>query len=332
LEGRLCKLRLSVYETMNNNIFEQLVSPETGRLLKQNSHYLSTEDESEVFQIKNGIACLLQSGTLDEAQTHEIKVFDNLHIRDTSYFRASFLKKITDKIHSVLNDGSKRGRGSFVVVEMGGGEGHWARSIKKDNPNAAVFVCDLSMKTLERVPRDLKRVCADVTQPIFENGSVQVVSFWVSLHHLEAKNRKTALRRVFEALADEGLLLVFEPNNTFWPRRMMYKTRLAKDVYPDDKEQGVDFSEISETAKSIGFVEVGTYFMNPPYNPEFVKKLRRWFVYLPAVEFLYQIERWVLTPIFGDIFSEKQSKLKKYLSLYGLSIYRKGRMEREVYG
>lgn len=308
---------------MSNDIFQKLVSPATGIPLRHINDHLSTVDETEVFQIKNGIACLTKTNNLDEMKLHEVDVFNDIPIQNTSYFRMSLFQNVMIRIGAILKQNNKWNQGSPAIVEMGGGEGHWARYIKKEIPCATVFVCDLSMRMLERAPKDLKKICADISSPIFEKNSIQIVSFWVSLHHLNTKDRESALKEAAEALGDGGILLVFEPNDMFFPRRVVYRTKLSEDVYFDKQEKALKFSEISLILKKIGLEEVGIYFINPPYNPEFIKKLKRWLFYMAIVEILYQVDKWILSPMLGDIFSIKQSRLKKYLSLYGLAIYRK---------
>lgn len=308
---------------MDNIIFKRLVSPKTGLPLRHRDNKLVTDNGEEFFLIHDGIACLLEPDTLDSAKLHEINVFDHLHIQDVAYYREKLFQAIGSKISSILKQDYAGCQKEYIFAEMGGGEGHWARYIKRKFPQATVFVCDISMKTLGRAPKDLQPVCADITRPVFEKKSVRAIAFWVSLHHLEQRERQNALREAADSLEEGGILLVFEPNKLFLPRDILYKTRLGKDVYADEKEQAIDFSEISSIVQSVGLAELGIYFVNPPYNHHFVKKMRRWLIYMTVVEFLYQIDKWILNPVLGSIFSKRQSPLKKYLSLYGLAIYKK---------
>ncbi|PKN75744.1 MAG: hypothetical protein CVU52_05860 [Deltaproteobacteria bacterium HGW-Deltaproteobacteria-10] len=311
---------------MKDDTFKYLVSPETGRPLRQLAGQLSSDDGVEMFQIQSGIACLINTDHFDENKKHEMDIFNGLQIQNISYFRKILFKDVMKKITLLLGRGFRQNSKDFVIAELGGGEGHWARYTKEIIPHAMVFVCDLSMKMLGRAPGNLQRVCADITRPVFEKGMVNLASFWVSLHHLDAEERRNALKEIADALADDGLLVLFEPNSEFLPRQIMYKTRLSKDVYPDDKEHAVSFSEISSILSDLGFVELGTFFFNPPYNPDFIKKLKRWFVYLVAVETLYRIDRWFINPLLGSLFSSRQSRLKRFLSLYGFAIYQKGKV------
>ncbi|MEK6715190.1 MAG: class I SAM-dependent methyltransferase [Candidatus Omnitrophota bacterium] len=302
--------------------FEILVSPETGLPLRYINSRLETETGTESFPVHNGIACLASVQNLSEIKRYEMGIFNSIPIQGIPYFRTCLLRDIMKVVKSVIR--SLRGDlGKFVVAEMGGGEGYWARFIKEDLRDAIVFVCDLSMDALARAPDHLKKVCADISRPIFKKKSIHLASFWVSLHHLEKADMRNALFEISKVLDDDGVLLIFEPNYAFLPRKIMYRTRLGKDVYFDKHEQAIDFSKINKIAESFNLVEVVTHFMNPPYNYDFIRRLRRGGIYLPVVEALHRIDKCLLSPIVGDMFSAKQSRLKKYFSLYGLSIYRK---------
>lgn len=305
--------------------FKGLISPKTRKPLQVRCNSLVTEDGQEVFAITEGVAYLLSSDNLDKLKQQELHVFDNIEIKDVSYFRKNLFNYVLNKVNPFLKEKTSIFKRDFKIVELGGGEGHWASYAYKEIPNSAVYVCDLSFNTLKRAPKILQRICADVSRPIFERNSIHLATFWVSLHHLKMADRKKALNEIACDLVEEGLLIIFEPNIKFWPRQVMYRSRFRHDVYIDEKEQALDFSEISEICKDLGLIEVTLNFMNPPYNINFLKKLKKWIIYLCAVEFLYRLDKWIFNPIFGGVFSNHQNKLKKYLTLYGLAIYRKER-------
>jgi|TARA_B100001971_G_C18233674_1_gene565631 uncharacterized protein YbaR (Trm112 family) len=308
---------------MQNDFFKGLVSPETRTLLLEKGAKLVSEDGKEEFTIRDGIACLLIPGNLNAEKKHEMKVFDNMKIQNISFFRNSLYDDVMVRISMLINGGSKSKERNIRVSEMGGGEGHWTRHVMRKFTNADVFVCDLSFNTLQRSLKPTKRICADATRPIFERGSIHVASFWVSLHHFGECSMREALNETVYSLSRSGILILFEPNSKFFLRKIMYRSRLSEDVYPDEKEQAVNFCDLSKAIESLGMVEVGTYFLNPPYNPDFVKKLKRWPIYMVAVEILYRLDKWILTPVFGSLFSNYQNRLKQYFTLYGLAIYKK---------
>ena len=311
---------------MAEDFFKYLVSPKTGLPLKEINGKLVTEDKKECFAIRYGVANLLDKDCLGVEGQHEADVFNGMEIQNVSYFRRSLFERIERHIDSFLSETLKCRKDYFLIVELGGGEGHWARFMQEKFPEATVFVCDLSHKTLERAPGTLRRVCADITRPIFNKDSISLASFWVSLHHLGKNSRYKALEEVVSFLVEDGILLIFEPNEKFWPRQVMYKSRLSRDVYPDEQEQAVDFSDMATMAESLGLTNIATCFLNPPYNPKFIKKLKKWIFYLFVVEFLYIFDRWIMEPLLGGLLINNRWYLKKYFTLYGLSVYKKKRL------
>lgn len=289
------------------------MSPESGTPLEQAREKLISIDGKEQFFVKDGIAVLLNPDKLDKVKCEEMETFDGLNLHNAPYFRKNLLKRVISQIE--LGE-------TGMAAEMGGGEGYFARCIAETLPGAKVYVCDLSFRTLQYAPSNLLRICADVTRPIFEKGSLKLVVFWVSLHHLEKHLWRKGLEEAAAALAPNGILVIFEPNDGFCPRRIMYKSCLRSDVYFDKYEQAIDFSEVKGILKDLGLAELKTAFLNPPYNFYFVKKLRRGYLYMPVLECLYLLDRWILDP-FIRLFLPKKLHIKRYLSLYGLAIYQK---------
>jgi SAM-dependent methyltransferase len=302
------------------NIVNNLVSPKTGELLIQREGYFSSADEKERFAVEDGIIWLLDAALLDKDKAYEKSLFDSIKIQNVSYVRRVFLNDAFRRISPFFKD-----KKTLRIAEMGGGEGHWAGYIKNNLPFADVFVCDLSHKALQRAPKTLNLVCADITCPIFARKSMDLICFWVSLHHLDPASRREALRQASEALIDGGILLVFEPNKKFFLRQIVYKSRLSKDVYPHEREQALDFNELSGDAKRFGLEKNGVYFLNPPYNLRFVRKLKKWILYFAAVEFLYRMDKYILDPLLGNIFSLKERPSRMRSSLYGFAVYQKMR-------
>ena len=131
---------------MNKSLFNGLVSPKTGTALREVNGKLITPDGDERFTVQHGIAYLLDSN-LDSTQQSEIDVFDNIDICNVSYFRKVLYKNIMAKVGVYLTRKSMEFGKHFRIVELGGGEGHWARYIKKEYDDAEVFTCDLSFNT-----------------------------------------------------------------------------------------------------------------------------------------------------------------------------------------
>src|SRR3972149_6874843 len=156
---------------MNNNLFSCFVSPKTGIPLHEMDGKLITPDGKGIFIIKYGVVCLLDIYSLGEVAWHEMEVFDNLAIQNVSYFR----ERLFDDVVKILRMFKVFDRKeNFIVAEMGGGEGHWGKFVKKEFPDAIIYISDLSFKTLERVPENLYRVCADISQPIFKKDFIDL--------------------------------------------------------------------------------------------------------------------------------------------------------------
>lgn len=305
---------------MSRDYSDCLLSPVTGRALEEKDGELVTTDETERFEIRDHIACLIDREKQDVFKNRETLIFSKFDITGIPYFRKSLFTETVQRILSLRSPGLfPEQEEPFLVVEMGGGEGHWARTVKEAIPRARVFTCDMSLKALSRAPRHLNKVCADMTHPVFRKESVHLAAFWVSLHHLPLPEQSEALKNTAAALAPGGLLLLFEPNIFFWPRHLIYRTPLRREVYPDDKERALDFFQISETLERNGLKGEEISFMNPPYHPDFLHKFDHGALYRPVLESLYQIERKIVDPLLG-----RQSPVKKYLSLYGFAVYRKG--------
>lgn len=295
-----------------------LVSPETRSPLLLQDDHLMTEDARESFPVEQGITLLISRNRTDALLDHEMDVFDNIPVQGVSYFRQAIYKRVVERLCGLLPDGDLR------FSELGGGEGHFARYLKEQKPRAEVFVCDVSIEALKRAPYCLLRVCADITRPVFAPQVLQAAAFWVSLHHLPKERYRPAFEEAFRALDSKGILIVFEPNAAFFLRKMLYKSTFRNDVYFDEQESAVDFGEIATLALEAGFEELEIVYLNPPYSFDFVRKLKRWYLYFPLVEILYWLDRCL--SLAYSLFARpcKQHKsFRKFVTLYGMALFRK---------
>ncbi|MBI5847136.1 MAG: class I SAM-dependent methyltransferase [Nitrospirae bacterium] len=295
-----------------------LVSPVSRLPLMLQGTRLATSDDRESFPVEQEIALLIDREAVDAALLHEMEVFDNLNIQGLSYFRPQLYQRMLGRLRAYLKKTGIARKIEVRFAELGGGEGHCARYLLEHMEQAEAFVCDVSIAALKLAPRSLRRICADITRPIFAQGVLQSAAFWVSLHHLPEERRRPAFEEAFSALDEGGVLIVFEPNDAFFLRRLMYHSKLRRDVYFDDRESAVDFTQIASLARESGFEELETLFLNPPYNPVFVRQLKRWYFYLPVVKVLY-----LLDLLFSGRHISMHSSYRKYLSLYGMSFFRK---------
>lgn len=311
-----------------------LVSPLSRSPLFKKGNLLVTADQSESYPFERDIEKLIDHNLADNALRHEKEIFDNLPIQGLSYFRPQLyqymLKKlqrhIRDDRHADPERATHRQDTDLILkqgdlircAELGGGEGHCAQYLKDYYRPAEVCVCDVSTAALQRAPDSLRRICADITMPIFSSGVLQIAAFWVSLHHIPADRRRMALEEAYKALADGGVLIVFEPSTAFFLRRMLYRSSLRHDVYFDEQECAVEFSELVDMARDVGFEEAETIYLNPPYNTEFVRRLKRWWLYLFVVQLLtfagFILGRWQ---------NRTHTSALRYVTLYGMSFFKK---------
>ncbi len=238
---------------------------------------------------------------------HEQNTFDTSNLSSDPYFSHDLFKKILKTLQENYDIQSE-----FNFAELGGGQGHWANFLQKQIPNSNGFVCDISIKNLEKAPANLKKVYANIIEPIFKQNSMNLLCFFVSLHHIKTNDIVVCLKEAYKALAPNGILLIFEPNKRFFIRQLIYKSPFSKDIYHDEHEQALNFDQIKKISIKMGFKEIKTEFLNPKYNLQFVKKLKLWYLYFPMVQLLYILDKYILI-----------SKWKKYFTLYGLSIFQK---------
>lgn len=292
-----------------------LVSPRTRVPLFRDNQTLTTHDQQESFKTDNNIALLLNGNDSTTSLRHEIDVFDNLPVQGISYFRPSIYRYMIARLQSYLPVSDQQ---LFRFAELGGGEGHCARQVADQIKPSEVYVCDLSTVALGQAPAPLQRICADITQPVFAPDSLNAAAFWVSLHHIPDMQRVQALTEAFHALKEGGILVLFEPNNAFFVRRLVYNSSCRHDIYFDEHENAVDFNKITTIAEGIGFKELATHYLNPPYNPSFVRQLQRWWFYICGVEVLFRAGNAI-----KQLQSGKHTSPFRHASLYGMSFFRK---------
>jgi len=247
-----------------------LVSPLSGKPLAAEGEYYATADGGERYPAADGIIDLLVDDLLDDAARHEIESFQTNPTVGTCYFRRSVFAKAA----ALLRRYAPQSEGELRFAELGGGEGYLARHIAGAFQTGSVYVCDISRRSLQLAPESLHRVCCDVRLPIFQEGGLDAAAFWVSLHHFSPADARRCLQAAAAALRPGGVLMLFEPNRMFLPRRVMMRLKtLRRKVYCDSEEKHLRLDECLELARSAGLAEIRTHFINPPYARPFIKKL-----------------------------------------------------------
>ena len=136
------------------------------------------------------------------------------------------------------------------ILEVGCGTASFLAEMEKRG-HTRLYGCDLSARTLELARRKApgaRLAAADMLAMPYRDGSIDLVIFMGSLHHVE--ELEEALREGFRALRDSGTLLIFEGDEDFFaarpalPLRIFYKILRRKNagrkrrcpIDPDDPQ------------------------------------------------------------------------------------------------
>lgn len=268
--------------------WSNLVSQVTGSSLSLEGERLIADDGAE-YQLRNGIADILDPRLLDAAASSELEIFDGIPIENVCYFRDEVFSEIIGTVIAYLGDGPK----IKVCVEIGGGEGYFANAFRELVENAVSYVVDLSEKHLRNADDRLFKIRCDARSPYLVEKTADVAAFWVSLHHLKKDDMQKAMATAARTLKPGGILLIFEPNDSFLPRRLFYKLKLSRQVYFDDEEKGVSRDTVRELAACVKLKECCAASINPPYNKEFLKHFKNWPLFYAITESLFIIGKFL---------------------------------------
>lgn len=295
----------------------KLLSPARGDVLIQEENFLITQNH-ERYEIELGIAKLLNPLSMDSSLKNEIEVFENIPIAGIPYFRSILFDEAVQLVTQHLGNRAQQA----VLVEIGGGEGYFARAFKNKHPEAIACTCDISMKHLQQAPSSLIKIQCDARKPYLAPETVDVAAFWVSLHHFPEADMKHALHQAKSILKPEGILLIFEPNADFLPRKILLSTPLKKLVYYDEEEQALSYSQIKSHLTPEGFDEIFATVHNPPYNWDFLKALRWSWLFAPVTETFFRLER-ILQNKKQNWWNTKNIKKSFFTGSYFLALLRK---------
>ena len=232
---------------------------------------------------------MIEDSFIDDEAATEIESFDNLPYEKVCYFRPKIFSQVIAAIRKHISEHDKR----LKCAELGGGEGYLASHLFKAFPEGKSYVCDLSTKQLSNAPNNLVKVRCDIRYPYVRRGSLDLAAFWVSLHHFSQADQTVVLSQARDALRSNGMLVVFEPNEAFALRRILFSNPLKQVVYSDEHEKALFHQNVRRQLLSMGFRELMSVAVNPPYNTAFLRSIRIWPVLLLASEFFYSLDRFV---------------------------------------
>jgi len=295
-----------------------LASPVSLKPLRAQGDSYVTDDGGEQYDASGGIINLLSDELLDETAAHEIDSFAANPVIGTCYFRRPLFKKAISHLRRALDTQT----GELRFAELGGGEGYLARRVADDFRSRDVYVCDISRRYLQLAPQTLIRVCCDVRFGVFQAGALDAAAFWVSLHHFTRGDAERCLTQAYRALRPGGVLMLFEPNRLFFPRRMLMKLPfLRKKVYFDAAEKHLSVHDCLAVAREIGFTTAGVRFVNPPYSWSFVRKLRAAPLFFALTEALHLCDSIALSAAIGALLRLVGARAR--WGLYFLAMLRK---------
>ena len=130
---------------------------------------------------------------------------DEEHYPSTIDPRILFVRSVLDHL-SDLN-----GR---VAADIGSGKGRFARIVKDRNPGATVIALDIAETMLHRVPADIARVAASMTQLPLATGSVDGAYAIESLEH--AVDIEGAVAELTRIVKPGGKIVIIDKNAQKW--------------------------------------------------------------------------------------------------------------------
>lgn len=245
-------------------------------------------DVGRTYPVEEGIADLFDMVSADDNVIHEMNAFESeVPIENVCYFRAPLFNETI----SILKHFLPNQKTQYNFVEIGGGEGYLAKAFLHAFPKSRAYVSDISMRHLRNAPPSLIRIRCDARKPYLAPRSMDIASFWVSLHHFSQAGMFVALQRTVEMIAPDGFLLLFEPNHLFLPRQILLHSPLKRLVYFDEEEKAIDYLRIRGFLKAKGFKEIYLKGVNPPYNKAFLKRLKLWPLLYGITESLFLLAR-----------------------------------------
>jgi ubiquinone/menaquinone biosynthesis C-methylase UbiE len=132
---------------------------------------------------------------------------DEEHYPSTIDPRILFVQCVVDHL------GDLNGR---IAVDIGSGKGRFARIVKDRNPRATVIALDIAETMLQRVPADIRKVAASMTQLPLATASVDGAYAIESLEH--AVDIPRAVAEFCRIVKPGGRIVIIDKNSEAWGR------------------------------------------------------------------------------------------------------------------
>jgi malonyl-CoA O-methyltransferase len=101
-----------------------------------------------------------------------------------------------------------------VAADIGSGKGRFARIVKDRNPQATVIALDIAETMLQRVPTDIERVAASMTQLPLATASADGAYAIESLEH--AVDIEAAVAELTRIVKPGGKIVIIDKNAKQW--------------------------------------------------------------------------------------------------------------------
>jgi ubiquinone/menaquinone biosynthesis C-methylase UbiE len=130
---------------------------------------------------------------------------DEEHYPSTIDPRILFVTSVLDHL------GDLNGR---IAADIGSGKGRFARIVKERNPSATVIALDIAETMLHRVPAEVAKVAASMTQLPLATGSVDGAYAIGSLEH--AVDIEAAVAELTRIVKPGGKIAIIDKNAEKW--------------------------------------------------------------------------------------------------------------------
>lgn len=113
------------------------------------------------------------------------------------------------------------------ILDIGCGSGRYAQALSEQGFD--VIGADRSDSQLKQASKIISTVCCEATALPFDDGSFDLCTMMLMIHHMSEAERLTAFREVFRVLSDNGCLIIktcshddlkTRLTSSFWPQSL----------------------------------------------------------------------------------------------------------------